>query len=153
LGFKLKVQGVCILICIFVIALDQVTKDIAVNSLKNKGVHLIGPVSFKLTFNNGISFGLLQNKGVYLTIILAEVLIGIFISVFFLKNTALAIGVGMVLGGGISNLADRIFRSYGVIDFIYTSFWPTFNAADSFVVIGCGYLLIYSLFNKSNKHN
>lgn len=68
-----------------------------------------------------------------------------------------------IVGGGIGNLIDRIFRSEGVVDFIDVKFyglfglqrWPTFNVADSAVVV-CGILLIVSflvIYIKENKKN
>jgi signal peptidase II len=58
-----------------------------------------------------------------------------------------------IIGGGLGNIIDRIFRPDGVVDFISVKFfgifgwerWPTFNAADSAVVV-CGILLIISMF-------
>jgi signal peptidase II len=49
-----------------------------------------------------------------------------------------SIAVGLVLGGACGNLSDRLFRGEGgaVVDFIETSFWPTFNVADASIVIG-----------------
>jgi signal peptidase II len=60
-----------------------------------------------------------------------------------------------ILGGGIGNLIDRIFRSEGVVDFISIKFygflgferWPTFNIADSSVVVCCLLLFITILFS------
>ena len=61
--------------------------------------------------------------------------------------------VAGVLGGGIGNIIDRVFRPAGVVDFIDVKFyglfglerWPTFNIADSSVVV-CGILLVLSMF-------
>jgi signal peptidase II len=62
-----------------------------------------------------------------------------------------------ILGGGLGNLADRIFRPAGVVDFIDVKFfgifgferWPTFNIADSAIVV-CGILLLFTmLFQKA----
>jgi signal peptidase II len=63
-----------------------------------------------------------------------------------------------ILGGGLGNLADRIFRPAGVIDFISVKFygfmgferWPTFNLADSFVVV-FGILLLFTVFLPNKK--
>ncbi len=60
--------------------------------------------------------------------------------------------VAGIVGGGAGNLVDRIFRPDGVVDFISVKFyglfglsrWPTFNVADSFVVV-CGVLLLASI--------
>ncbi|MBQ3319468.1 MAG: signal peptidase II [Spirochaetia bacterium] len=59
-----------------------------------------------------------------------------------------------ILGGGIGNLVDRIFRPLGVVDFLDVKFyglfgldrWPTFNVADAAIVV-CGFLLVISFFN------
>jgi signal peptidase II len=54
-----------------------------------------------------------------------------------LDGVATAIGLGMILGGAVGNLTDRLIRgSAGVIDFIDFRVWPVFNAADSAIVIG-----------------
>ena len=63
-----------------------------------------------------------------------------------------------ILGGGAGNLVDRIFRPLGVVDFIDVKFyglfgldrWPTFNIADSAIVV-CGFLLVISFL--STKKN
>ena len=60
-----------------------------------------------------------------------------------------------VVGGGLGNLFDRFFRSQGVVDFIDVKFyglfglerWPTFNVADSFVMV-CAILLVISVINQ-----
>jgi signal peptidase II len=66
--------------------------------------------------------------------------------------------VAGILGGGIGNLVDRIFRPEGVVDFISVNFygflgfsrWPTFNFADSFVVV-FGLLLLFTIFAKDSR--
>jgi len=67
--------------------------------------------------------------------------------------------VAGILGGGIGNIIDRIFRSDGVVDFISIKFyglfgferWPTFNLADSSVVVCCILLLISIIAGSANK--
>jgi len=55
-----------------------------------------------------------------------------------------AVAFGLILGGAIGNLADRLFRGHhgAVVDFLYTRFWPTFNVADSCIVVGSFLLAI-----------
>jgi signal peptidase II len=67
--------------------------------------------------------------------------------------------VAGILGGGIGNIIDRIFRSEGVVDFISVKFyglfgferWPTFNVADSSVVVCCILLFITIIIDSKNK--
>jgi signal peptidase II len=64
--------------------------------------------------------------------------------VFFARSTArhpvLPIGLGLVLGGSVSNLLDRV-RLGAVTDFLDLAFWPAFNLADTFIVVGVAVLL------------
>ena len=65
-----------------------------------------------------------------------------------------AVALGMVLGGAIGNLVDRVFRGDGlldgaVVDFIDFSFFPTFNVADAAINIGVALLLIATFVKRS----
>jgi signal peptidase II len=63
-----------------------------------------------------------------------------------LPSTATAIGLGLVLGGAVGNLTDRLIRGTGfngeVVDFIDLRIWPVFNVADMSIVIGAVVLLL-----------
>ena len=67
--------------------------------------------------------------------------------------------VAGIIGGGIGNIIDRIFRSDGVVDFVSVRFygvfgldrWPTFNVADSSVVICCIILIVSMIFGKKEN--
>jgi signal peptidase II len=56
----------------------------------------------------------------------------------------------LILAGTLSNVADRVFRG-GVVDFIHTPIWPTFNIADSCIVIGAALLIINELRAKRSS--
>lgn len=132
-----------------VIGLDQVTKSLAVARLSAGPVHVIGPVSFALAYNSGIAFSLFT--GLTLPIILIVVtLIGLLSYLARGASSAkVAVALGMILGGALSNLSDRLFRGHGgaVVDFVHTSFWPTFNVADASIVLGCVLLAAVVLFD------
>jgi len=55
-----------------------------------------------------------------------------------------SVAIGLVLGGALGNLADRVFRGH-VVDFIAVPHWPTFNLADAAITVGVVLLLIGSL--------
>ena len=57
------------------------------------------------------------------------------------RHPVLPIALGLVIGGSVSNLADRVRLGY-VTDFLDLRYWPAFNLADSFIVIGVGILLV-----------
>lgn len=121
------------------LAADQVTKSIALAHLHNGPVHVIGPFSFALTYNTGVAFSI----GIGLTVPI--LLIGLVVIgglVWFARSTPAlpaAVAAGLILGGALGNLSDRVFRGHGrgVVDFVASTFWPTFNVADACVTCGC----------------
>lgn len=66
-----------------------------------------------------------------------------------IRSVAHLVPLGMVLGGGLGNLFDRVFRDTGgrVVDFIDLHVWPIFNLADSAIVLGVGALLVVTARN------
>jgi signal peptidase II len=69
---------------------------------------------------------------------------GLSVLVWRAPTTARAATLGLILGGALGNLSDRLFRGdHGaVVDFVALHFWPTFNVADASIVVGCGLLLV-----------
>jgi signal peptidase II len=128
------------------LVIDQITKTIAIRDLVDGPVHVIGPLSFILGFNTGIAFSLFT--GVGLPIILFAVCLVGFV-VWLMRGVPTVFGsiaVGLVIGGSIGNLVDRLFRASGaVVDFIRVGFWPMFNLADASVVLGTFLLVIFFL--------
>ena len=100
---------------------------------------MVGPFSIHHVQNSGIAFGLFaQATGI--VILLTLVAVGWMI-VYFSRSGArhplLPVAVGLLIGGSISNLADRV-RLGHVTDFLDLRYWPAFNLADSFIVVGRG---------------
>ena len=129
------------------IALDQLTKQVALATLADGPVDLIpGAVTFRLTFNPGGAFGLLQGlPGIFLPATLAVIVL-ILLWARKLEDQGQAVPLGMVLGGGIGNVLDRLLRDGGrVVDFVDLHVWPIFNVADSAIVIGVAAVLILSM--------
>ncbi len=114
------------LMIILLIILDQLTK------------YFFGNVK-----NYGAAFGILQDYTTFLIIISLVIII---ICFYYYKNKELRMGLSFILAGAVGNLIDRIFLGY-VRDFIDLKFFPVFNLADSFNVIGA-ILLIYLNFKK-----
>ena len=130
---------VALLVALLVVVADQVTKSLAVSRLASGPVHVIGPFSLVLSYNTGVAFSI--GTGLTLPIVVIVVVVVALVAWFgrTVPNTAAAVGVGMIVGGAVGNLADRLFRGHhgAVIDFIYSGFWPTFNLADASIVCGC----------------
>ncbi len=133
-------------IALSVILLDQVTKALAVRVLSKGPIHVFGPLSLTLLYNSGIAFGLA--KGMSDVVILLAVLIVLFIGFRVSKASSnwSIVGSGLLMGGAISNVIDRLIRPhFGVVDFIDFKFWPVFNLADASIVIGV-VMLVFASF-------
>jgi signal peptidase II len=65
-----------------------------------------------------------------------------------LRSTLMAVAIGLVIGGALGNVGDRLFRDTGgaVVDFVDFGWWPVFNLADSCVTIGAVLLIVRGLF-------
>ena len=105
-----------------------------------------GWFQFRLAFNSGASFSLFSGGGQ----LIALVAIGMVIMIFYVLGDASrrleALALGLVLGGAVGNLANRVFRGSGlldgaVVDFIDFRSFPTFNVAD--IAINVGVLLLF----------
>jgi signal peptidase II len=135
-------------VAVVAVALDQVTKSWAVATLTDRDpIHVVGTLQLALSFNSGIAFSLGTGSG--LTIVplaLAVVLVVLFVA-RSLPGRLAATAVGLVVGGAIGNLADRLFRSHdgAVVDFLDLQWWPVFNVADACIVVGGALLALCSL--------
>jgi signal peptidase II len=128
-----------------VVGLDQLTKQLALDSLDDGPVHLVhGVLSLRLTFNSGGAFGLLQGlPGVFLAATLAIVGL-ILLWTRRVEHKSWVVALGLVVGGGLGNVADRLLRDLGgrVVDFVDLHVWPVFNLADAAIVSGVIVMLI-----------
>lgn len=130
-----------------VVAIDQFTKQLAIDALTASPVDVIdGVLTLRLVLNAGGAFGIFQ--GVPGLFLVSTVAISIVILVWARKVAGPTWGIplGLVLGGGLGNVTDRVFRDTGgrVVDFIDLQVWPVFNVADIAVVSGVGLLLLLS---------
>jgi signal peptidase II len=122
---------------------DQVTKQIVVSSLElGESVHVVGPLEIRHVTNPGIAFGLFSTWATAVTVLTA-VAVGWMLFYFArsgARHPVLPVALGLLVGGSISNLVDRV-RLGHVTDFLDLRFWPAFNLADSFIVVGVALLL------------
>lgn len=130
-----------------VIAIDQLTKQWALAELGDGPIDVIdGVLSLTLTYNSGGAFGLLQGLPGFFLVATVVVVGVIMIWARRLDDARLIVPLGMVLGGGLGNLWDRLFRDTEgrVVDFIDLHVWPVFNLADSSIVVGVVVILLLS---------
>ncbi|HTY13783.1 MAG TPA: signal peptidase II [Candidatus Omnitrophota bacterium] len=137
-----------------VLLLDQFTKFLTARLLiPGQSVPLVNGI-LNLTYvqNRGAAFGLFSGSRAFL-IYAGIALIVLVLYLYFKTATTLPmkLGLGMVIGGSLGNIIDRILRHY-VVDFIDFRVWPVFNVADTMLNIGV-VLLIYILVFKPEKKN
>ncbi len=144
-----------------VVSTDQLSK-LWIRSNLTLGESLPETGFLRLTHvrNTGAAFGLFQDQSLLLIIAaIIGIAILLFLAIFmyrrfpFLDTMPGRLSLGLILGGTVGNLIDRLSSGY-VTDFIDVGIWPAFNAADSAVVVGA-ILLAYSLIHldKSGEHS
>ena len=129
-----------------IILADQISKFIVRNSMHlSQSISVIKNI-FYITYmhNFGAGFGILQRQRLFLILISAAVacIILFYSKKIGKKERLLQVIAGIVLGGTVGNLIDRIIYGY-VIDFLDFRIWPIFNIADSAVTIGIIFLIVY----------
>jgi signal peptidase II len=136
-----------------VVVADQITKALAIANL-SRPRHVLGPVGLGLTYNTGSAFSLFGGSSGLLMVVDA-ILIAVLVIVGGRSSTLpLKVGIGLMLGGAISNLGDRLLRprSHSVVDFVTLSHWPTFNLADSAITAGAVVVLVDLLVLRRSEH-
>jgi signal peptidase II len=134
----LLVVAAVVLIC------DEVSKILVVANMiqGDRPVTLIPDVlDLQLTRNPGAAFGFAAGATVIFTLVAVAVVIFIVRAARRLASTGWAWSLGLLLGGALGNLGDRLFRAPGplkghVVDWIHIHHWPVFNLADSAIVVG-----------------
>ncbi|MHB1517213.1 MAG: signal peptidase II [Acidimicrobiales bacterium] len=129
---------------VVVVATDQLTKWWAVDRLSHGRIHVIGTLDLQLTRNTGSAFSLLRGQAVLVTLVASILVVVLLVLVWRSPTNGRAGILGLIVGGALGNLSDRLFRGdHGaVVDFIALHFWPTFNVADASIVVGCVLLVI-----------
>ncbi|MEU0034455.1 MULTISPECIES: signal peptidase II [unclassified Streptomyces] len=137
-------------VAVLAYALDLVSKLLVVAKLEHHApIEIVGDwLQFEAIRNAGAAFGFGEAFTIIFTMIAAAVIIVIARLARKLYSLPWAIALGLLLGGALGNLTDRIFRSPGifegaVVDFIAPKHFAVFNLADSAIV--CGGILIVLL--------
>ncbi len=141
---------------LLIFILDRLTKFLILK-LENFPIEVTSFLNIVKVWNRGITFGFFQQDS-FMAQILLSLLIGILLLfLFFLakkSNNKDRIFLGMIFGGGLGNLLDRLIFK-GVLDFIdfYLGafHWPAFNLADAFITLGIIFLGIGYVFKSHRK--
>jgi signal peptidase II len=121
-----------------VVAVDQATKSWAVHRLAHGDIHVVWKLDLVLTYNSGASFSLAQGWAPVIAAVAVVAVVLLLAVARRVRSDSVAVALGLVVGGALGNLIDRVVRGHhgAVVDFIALHFWPTFNVADSCIVVG-----------------
>lgn len=144
---------------VLAVALDGLAKTLAENSLEFANPAPLLGNFFRLTlgYNTGVAFGLFANGGAWPLVVTGLIIAALaawLVQVIRSGELSSIAGwaVGMILGGAVGNFIDRLpdGRVTDFLDFgLGSARWPTFNLADSFIVVGAAMLLWISLTSKN----
>jgi signal peptidase II len=146
-GTVRRQAGLLVATSLVVFALDQLTKAWAVSALGDRDIDLIGSLRLHLERNSGAAFSLNRGRGGLVALLAIAVVLVIVWVGRSVRTRPGALAIGLVLGGAVGNLSDRVFRDGtgflggAVVDFIDLQWWPVFNVADIAIVLG-GLLLV-----------
>ena len=132
-----------------VVVADQLTKHWAVNELVDRDIDVFWTLRFNLSFNTGMAFSRGERFGPIIGVLALGVVVALLLSLKRQPGRLTDIAVGMIVGGAVGNVIDRLFRQEGwfrggVVDFIDFQWFPIFNIADMGVTVGGGLLVIAS---------
>lgn len=138
---------------ILVFIIDQLVKHLVVSTMHlGQSLPVIKGI-FHITYvlNPGAAFGMLEHqRWFFIVVALAAVLLGVaFYKKLQQESFLMRSGAGLLLGGAVGNLADRI-QSGLVVDFLDFRIWPVFNIADIAICAGAG-MLIFDIWQRRNE--
>jgi len=137
LGLALALVGV-------VLAADQVSKWLVRHEADRLPYRVAGGLRVDLAYNSGISFSQLAQAGVIVTALVVVVAAGVIAALGF-STPRYRPALGLILGGALGNLVDRLRFDGAVVDFIGVYGWPSFNVADMAIVAGTLILVVQVL--------
>ena len=159
----MKTSRMSLLISAVIVLLDQISKAWALRDLADgRIIHVIWTMQFNLTFNRGMAFSRGTGIGPIIGVIALVVVVLLLLSLRRADNALTRVATGLIIGGAVGNILDRLFRGSGwmrgaVIDFIDFQWWPVFNVADMAIMIGAATMMVAMLkynsqINRTDVH-
>ncbi len=147
-----KPRALLVVVALLTIALDLATKLLVVAELEGHAPIKVlgGAVSFEVSRNSGAAFSFAQGATFIFTAVAVVVAVYIVRTMPRLHSVGWAVTLGLLLGGALGNLVDRLSRAPGfgkgaVVDFISVPHFATFNVADSGITVGAVLAVLLSL--------
>lgn len=143
-------RGPFLAVAALVVLLDQITKQWALSALADGPIDLVGSLRLRLVFNDSAAFSIGGGNTTVIALI-GVVVAGVIVRLGVkAERRPWAVGLGIVLGGALGNLADRGFREGDgflggrVVDMVDLQWWPVFNLADAALWVGIAVLFFAS---------
>ena len=158
-----KASRMSLLVAAIIVLLDQVSKAWALRDLADgRIIDVIWTMQFNLTYNRGMAFSRGTGIGPIIGVIGLVVVVLLLLSPRRADNALTRVATGLIIGGAVGNILDRLFRGSGwmrgaVIDFIDFQWWPVFNVADMAIMIGAATMMVAmikynSQINRTDVH-
>ena len=158
-----RASRVSLLMSAVIVLLDQVSKAWALRDLADgRIIHVVWTMQFNLTYNRGMAFSRGTGIGPIIGVIGLVVVVLLLLSLRRADNALTRVATGLIIGGAVGNILDRLFRGSGwmrgaVIDFIDFQWWPVFNVADMAIMIGAATMMVAMLkynsqINRTDVH-
>ncbi len=150
-SWRHRIASISLLVATIVVGLDQASKHWAVNALNDgRERHVVWTLQWNLAYNTGMAFSRGRGLGPVIALLALLVVIVLVVSTAQVESRLARVAAGLLIGGALGNLGDRVFRGSGwlhgaVVDFIDFQWWPIFNVADMGVSIGAVLFAISSL--------
>jgi signal peptidase II len=150
-----SVAPLTIAVAVTVVVVDQLAKWWAVRTLDDRDIDVFWTLRFHLSHNTGMAFSRGQNLGPLIGVVALVIVVVLLLSVKRTSSRLNEVIVGLIIGGAIGNIVDRLVREPywlrgGVVDFIDFQWFPIFNVADMAITIG-GALLILTSYLGSRR--
>ena len=136
--------GLALALAAGVLVVDQISKGLVRHQAAHLPRRVVGGLRIDLNYNSGISFSRFAGAGNVLVVLVAAVVAGV-TAALWLAPPRYRPALGVILGGAVGNLVDRLRFGGAVVDFIGVYGWPTFNLADAAIVVGTIMLLLQVL--------
>ena len=146
-----RASRMSLLVAAVIVLLDQISKAWALGALSDgRIIHVIWTMQFNLTFNRGMAFSRGTGIGPIIGVIGLVVVVLLLLSLRRADNALTRVATGLIIGGAVGNILDRLFRGSGwmrgaVVDFIDFQWWPVFNVADMAIMIGAATMMVAML--------
>jgi signal peptidase II len=147
----IRVSRLSVAVGLVIVVLDQLTKHWALNALGDgREVHVVWTLQWNLSFNTGMAFSRGEGLGPVIGLLAMLIVIVLVVSSAHVESRFARFAAGLLIGGALGNLVDRVFRGDGwlhgaVVDFIDFQWFPIFNVADMGITCGAVLFAIASL--------